>query len=165
VKASNETSVVASLRKFGIELLASPDTAVVTEIQTVDLGILLSSENVHFSDVVIPLILDSPEFCAKFTSLAKLDPSLQIEAKLLYTAAAALQRRWWTTLNLYKAQTRLADVYGNELGLPSVDLNFGMDALVAVEDRLRSLARLPCNYIKGFDRMIQLYLTQLRLKT
>ncbi len=155
-----------ALEACGLNCWAAPGQGPSRELPVEELiPALIRSDNARLRLAVIPLLLHLPEAARGFSGIeARLSRGEKVLARLLYTAAACLQRRWWTTLNLYARQTPLDDLYSRDLGIPPSDSDFGRQGLLAVAGRMRSLSALPCAYEEDFDRLIGLYLAQIRLR-
>ncbi len=159
-----EASLVTELRKRGIQFLTVPSHTDENPISDQDLvKLLVKTENSSIRLALIPLVLHSESIATDFHSVVQsLSVADKTIAKLLYTAAAALQRRWWTTLNIYTKQILLDDLYSKELSISPVSENFGRNAIEDISERLRATYKMPYNYEADFDKQIQLYIELLK---
>lgn len=163
---SGSTSITKSLNQAGINIWISPwenDGDTIPPENLIEQ--VLDADDSQFKLAIIPLLLHHPELGQKFESIiAQFDDSKKESAKLFYTATHCLQRRWWTRLNIYDPQMLLKDLFSKELGLPNPEIDFGRETLYSIAEKLRSLAGMPYNYEKDFDRIINLYISQFEME-
>jgi len=136
-------TIVAALRDRGVRHL-SPSEArsgiVLGEDELV--RSLVTSGEARLRQALIVLLLQQPRLAERIPPVCEeLDREAATELKVLYTAAACLQRMWSIRLQReIPAFSMLPDLFGPELGVPSLDEIHGKLALYALADRHRATA-------------------------
>jgi len=128
---------------------------------------LARSRHAHLRDALIALLLRHPVATEAARSaagrLAASDPARQF-LLLSVVVAAALQREWAFTLDIYlpNQPTIEADDLAAQLELPSPDEDYGRPCLMAVANALAGVASFPFNYRAGWEGAARRLLAQLR---
>jgi hypothetical protein len=158
--------LVASLEDYDVRHL-SPGVGV-DERTTIEpeelLFQLATAQAVRLREAWIPFLLRHPDLApAAQRALARLDGDLRERAMRRYVVAAALQRLWRSRLSwTLGPQPLLPPAYLDELGLPSLELDFGRETLRAVamdEER-----RWGHNAWDGYATLMDTFLAEIERK-
>jgi hypothetical protein len=116
---------------------------------------------VRLREAMVLLLISYPHFdLAAQHAIEQLPDDARYRAKLRYVAASALQRMWWTRLRMDLGPRRpITPAYIEELGLPSLDQDFGEATLLALSNQEE--ARYGHDAWVGYTSLMDLFLNQL----
>lgn len=121
---------------------------------------LFSAGPVRLQEATIPLLITHPDLdVVAQRAIGSLNGKTRQRAMYRYVAASALQRMWITRLRGELGPCRLiAPAYLDELNLPSLDLDFGRAALVALSNREE--AEYGYDAWAGYSSLMDLFLAE-----
>src|SRR5262249_47469492 len=124
---------------------------------------LLRAEEVRLQEALIPLLLTHPGLADDARrEIDALEGEARDRARDLYVAAAALQQLGRDRIELSLGpKPPIPDAYRAELGLPSLEVDFGERTLWELS-RLEE-ARWGYDAWAGYTSLIDLFLTEIRL--
>ncbi len=163
-------SLVAELRKYGVDWLA-PSDAVGGE--AIEPSLLVASLAAHDDSrlraALTGLFILRPEISAVLTSaLHELNPEARNELMARYMAAVYLQRLWRTRLGLHLGEfLLLPDLYSKTMSLPGPDESYGKAGLYALAEWHQKHSTVAFNRLAEYNSQIHhvFALAKLRAQT
>jgi hypothetical protein len=122
---------------------------------------LATSPFVRLREAMILLLLTHPDLDELARrAIERLGGDARLKAMYRYLAACALQRAWWTRLAADLGPRRpIQPAYLDELGLPSLDEDFGRATLLALSNQEE--ARFGYDAWAGYTSLMDLFLSEL----
>jgi hypothetical protein len=155
--------LTAALNRYGV-LHVRPGAAPAGEPPTGPELIrrLQLAEAVRLQEALVPLLLTHPDLDgAARRAIRELPAPVARRARMRYVAACALQRMWRTRIEEALGSQRLVDpAYLDELGLPSLDGDFGRATLLALSNLEE--AELGHDAWAGYSSLMDMLLGELR---
>jgi len=157
-------ALAAGLAAYGVPLITGADAGAPPGFADLVAG-LSQSDDPRFRQCLVPLLLaNSSNSSEAAERIAGLKGPAGREARILYTAAAALQRNWNTQLRMAGLpQTPIEDRYSKELDVPPATEDFGRPCLAALGDLPSAFDGLIFDRAEACTRMLGLLLEERHL--
>jgi hypothetical protein len=122
---------------------------------------LATSRFVRLQESIVLFLLTHPDLDdSARQAIRRLDGDTRRKAMYRYAAACALQRMWWTRLSADLGPRRpIQPAYLDELGLPTLDEDFGRATLLALSNQEE--ARFGYDAWAGYTSLMDLFLGEL----
>jgi hypothetical protein len=122
---------------------------------------LMTSTFVRLREATIQLLLTHPDLdVVARSAIERLGDNTRLKAIFYYVATCALQQMWWTRLAADLGPRRpIQPAYIEELGLPSLNADFGQAALLALSNQEE--ARFGYDAWAGYTSLMDLFLGEL----
>jgi hypothetical protein len=157
--------LAAALNEYGIRHV-SPSLRVDGPVALDPTGLfeaLWRSPDARLQEATVPLLITWPDLAgAAHAAIRRLSSSLADRARRRYVAASAFQRMWRTRLQMaLGARPLIPPAYVDELGLPSLDDDFGRATLLELARQEEAL--YGYNAWAGYTSLMDLVLQEIQL--
>jgi hypothetical protein len=125
---------------------------------------LAQSSHARLREAIVLLLLRRPELARDAQrAIGRLEDRVQMQAKLRYCAACALQRMWRTRLiDAIGDHPLIEPAFQDELRLPPLDEDFGLSALLAISNLEEEL--FGYNAWAGYESLMGHFLGELAVR-
>lgn len=157
-------SLAAGLAAYGVPLITGAGPGAPPAFADLVAG-LSQSHDPRFRHCLVPLLLANSSNASEAAAHIRcLGGPAGREARILYTAAAALQRNWSTQLRLAGLpQTPIEDLFSMELEVPAAAEDFGRPCLAALGWLPSAFDGLVFDRAEAYTRMLGLLLEERHL--
>jgi len=160
-------SLVAELRKYGVDWLAPSDAVGGENIEpSLLIASLAAHDDPRLRQALVALFLIQPRLAALALLIRQnLSAEAAQELTAYYTAAMYLQRTWRIRLGHYLSATaELPDHFSQELELPPPDDEHGKYGLYALAEWHASHSPFRFNYLSAYEGVADFLFQSLKLK-
>ena len=160
-------SLVAALRKHGVDWLAPSDAANCEVAPEILVASLAAHDDPRLRSALTGLFILHPEFSAVVNNAVNaLDAAARDELTARYMAAAYLQRLWRTRLGLYLGDyNELPDLFSVSLSLPTANEGYGKIGLhVLAEWHKKRSSDESYNRLAEYNREMEHVFASLKIR-